>query len=712
VDGVLLLIVAVGTAFIAYWTLQMTQWAFMTDEMLYVKLATGYADTFSPVPQIRGEYFGQFTWLYPLVLAPVVGALPTPEAFRVAHGLNALLIASTAIPVFRLAVAAGATRIAGYAAAATAVVLPWVVHAGFLMTESVAYPAFAWAVLAMHAAIVAPSRRNIALACVALFVAAGARTQFVLLAAAFPAVGLVHAARWELRQGGGPLLSRLASALTRPVARHPALTAVAGAATLAAVIVALSGRAPELIGTYGAALEGDLVPSGLGESMRLHGAALLIGLGVAPMVGGVAFSAAELVRPSSPQAHALALLLAILTIVFVASAASVNIREIAGQVQERYAFYLAAPFLAACAVALSAARPPGLVALAVGAAVGAWLALSFVEMSAVNYSYVKPFHAVIEGRARQIAGLGPEPVLVSAAIASAILLAAARRPRWRTALTVAFFLPVALYCAVSTAYNFEKLTAPARAEANVLGLSGKPRLDRGQDWVDDAIGAGETVAMLATPVGDVAASRRTWWDVEFWNKSVNRMIAVEPAWRDTGFPTMERTIDPETGLLEPRTEVGYAVVATGDKRFRPAGRPVAARGGLELMQVDTPMRAEWLVSGTDPDGWSLPEAPPTVRVFAPRGGRRRALRVRLDLLAPPMGNGPRAARLTGGARRAAAEVPSDGGGSVATTACFEGGAPVDLALHVAGTSPLPGGQLVGLAIVGVHVDPADGGCSA
>src|SRR5438128_4447724 len=95
-------IVVAATAFYSYWVLRDAEWAVMPDELLYVKLALHLGDTLSPVPAVREHYYGQFTLLYPALTTPLFHFFETPFAFRAAHALNALLMASTAIPVYPL----------------------------------------------------------------------------------------------------------------------------------------------------------------------------------------------------------------------------------------------------------------------------------------------------------------------------------------------------------------------------------------------------------------------------------------------------------------------------------------------------------------------------------------------------------------------------------------------------------------------------------
>ena len=163
----------------------------MTDELLYAKLATSIADTGSPLPQVHGTSIAVYNQLYPLLIAPLYGALSAPEAFRAAHVLNAFLMTSAVFPAYLLGRQV-LSRPWAFAAAGLSVLVPWMVLTGFLMTESAAYPAFLWAVLGLQLAIAAPSSRRDLLAVAALGFAVLARTQFAVLVVVLPLAILAH----------------------------------------------------------------------------------------------------------------------------------------------------------------------------------------------------------------------------------------------------------------------------------------------------------------------------------------------------------------------------------------------------------------------------------------------------------------------------------------------------------------------------------------
>ena len=166
-------------------------WSVMTDELLYAKLATAIADTGSPLPSVHGLSIEVYSQLYPLLLAPLFGALNPPEAFRAAHVLNAFVMASAVFPAYLLARQV-VNRAWSLAVAALNVLVPWMILAAFVMTEVVAYPVFLWALLALQLAVAEPSRRRDLLSAGAIALALAARTQFVALALVLPLSIVIH----------------------------------------------------------------------------------------------------------------------------------------------------------------------------------------------------------------------------------------------------------------------------------------------------------------------------------------------------------------------------------------------------------------------------------------------------------------------------------------------------------------------------------------
>jgi hypothetical protein len=220
-------------------------------------------------------------------LRPLFDGTLVPNGLRDAHVLNAFVMSSAAIPAFLLARrVTNGSRLA-YVVAVLTVCLPWIALASFLMTEAAAYPAFLWAILALHNAAIAPRARNDALLLVAIGVAILARTQFAVLLVIVPlALLLDHFAPRRL------------------VSEHRVLAAVYAALAVAAVILAATGNLSRALGTYSVTAEGNVTPSGMPRSLLEHVAPLGLGVGVVPFVLGGAWFACVGRRGNAPVRNA------------------------------------------------------------------------------------------------------------------------------------------------------------------------------------------------------------------------------------------------------------------------------------------------------------------------------------------------------------------------------------------------------------------------
>src|SRR4029077_10483544 len=131
--------------------------------------------------------------LYPVLVAPAFRFGTLPHDLWAAHALDAWIMSSACIPAFLLARRASPARWVAYTVAVLSVAMPWIVLSSFLLTEVAAYPAFLWAVWAMARAVEAKRWRADLLALVLIVVALLARTQLIVLAAAFPVAVLLEA---------------------------------------------------------------------------------------------------------------------------------------------------------------------------------------------------------------------------------------------------------------------------------------------------------------------------------------------------------------------------------------------------------------------------------------------------------------------------------------------------------------------------------------
>ena len=151
------------------------------DELVYWELARslGESGRFS----IGGEPVAVWSYgpLYPLVIAPVhafAGSLV--DAYAATKALNALLMSLAALPAYFLARRVLSAR-GSLAVAALSVLVPSAVYTTRIMAESLSYPVFLSAMLAIVAALERPSAGRQLLALTAIGVAALSRFQMIVL---------------------------------------------------------------------------------------------------------------------------------------------------------------------------------------------------------------------------------------------------------------------------------------------------------------------------------------------------------------------------------------------------------------------------------------------------------------------------------------------------------------------------------------------------
>ena len=580
---------------LAILTTRVVDWYVMTDEMLYERLAISIAQLHSPLPHIHGELIGNVNQLYPLLLAPLFDGTLVPSGLRDAHVLNAFVMSSAAIPAFLLARRVTNGSRLSYVVAVLTVCLPWIVLASFVMTESVAYPAFLWAILALHNAAIAPRARNDALLLVAIGVAILARTQFAVLLAIVP-VAL--------------LLDRPAP--RRVVSAHRLLAAAYAVLAVVGIVLAATGNLSRALGTYSVTAQGNVAPSGMPRSLLEHIAPLGLGMGIVPFVLGVAWLLASVVQERTRAQRAFASITGVAVVALLLEVTSYDLRFGAGRLHDRYLFYVV-PLLLVAFVAMLLERTWHRWAIV---ASGALLALAFAFVPVIRFgkfnvdSPVTYLNEALLG----IGGSesGAELFLSFLAIAVMLLLLAGRRVAIGLAALAIVLAPVQTAAAFTRLFEHD-------------GTSGRPlTLDQSVvfDWLDRKIGTGGTVTMVPYPFLYAAYWDNVgyWWNVEFWNASVRRAAVYDGAFTGTPetFPTTTLSFDRTTGRanVSPSNYVAQAVAET---RFGLAGKVIDEDRGVELIRAVRPWRAQWLALDLYRDGWTIPRVNGTIRVFAMPG---------------------------------------------------------------------------------------------
>jgi hypothetical protein len=599
VNRALIALVLLAGGALAVLTSYARDWVVMTDELQYAKLATHIGQTLSPVPTLRGVHVSSYAQVYPLLISPFYGFLSAPSAFRATHVLNALLFASAGVPVYLLAREVGLGQRWRLVCVALALVLPWNVETAFVLTESAAYPVFCWTSLALVRAVGASSARRDAIALVALVVAFFTRTQFLALAGVLPLVVLLHDGRSSVR-------------------RHRVLAYVYGVGVLAAIVVQVTGGADRLLGNYAVTAQGSIVPWKAIEFAGAHIDLVAVGIGILPLLLGGAWIVENAWRRSPFALYAL-----VTIIVLTLETSSYDARfggGLAG-IRSRYLFYVAPLLLVATTRLLEERRVPR----AALAGVTSFFAITVLVLDFPRIAglYVDEPAAVLNDIVQDSGGVA------FVALAAIVLALAIAVPRWSArALAVAAVAFIFAASLATSALTWSRLLGgngpSGRPVQGVHGLV--------LDWVDRVLPSGARTAIIPYVVAPGWSHAAVlWWDVEFWNRSVERVYVVDGHWEYAPFPDSELRPDPTTGVIHgTKNEPEYVVAAAADARMRLAGESVGRNYDLDILKVERPYRVLWRSRGLDPDGWIIVGRPASIRVFSAPGHNTE--RVGLDVL--------------------------------------------------------------------------------
>jgi len=610
---------------------------FQQDEGLYLHQARYIASHFPSALWAPGIYVRGIQRLDPLLLAAPFAVMRGPGAFELDRVLQCVLFASTAVPVFLMARGAGLGRPASHLAAVLAIVVPWGVVSGSFLSESAAYPAYAWSLYTVWLTAVRPSSAHTLLAVLAIAVAILSRTAMLALAPLLPLAVLWQESRWE-PAGGGPL-RRVRGLAGRLWGRHRLLSA----ACTVAIVVYLADRLgafpnglQTITGEYGLPNAGPL--NLLLDRYRGYLSRAAVGTGFLALAVGLGWALRTLVRPREQARHALA-------VVCVLGLGCMLLSLLSAGGDERYILYAAVPIALMFAAGLRERAGFGVVlgALAVDLLIAgaSWPELSnpydfFTYPAGIFYRRVLLRHLSGHGlpiRAEYLVEVG---VLV---VALAWLLAA-RRERFAKPASALLGVGVLALCSLQTGYALEKY---------VKGPGAGPGAGA-RSWVDEHVPAGARIGALAVSLGESSFYVPVWEDTEYWNTSVSLdvsfgnpgalpfplgsepvLLAIQP---DSGLisavsgPSMTTPVEPPAYMLVP---------LQGTNRIVLAGKVVAQSAylPLELMRISHPARALWSLNGTSVEGFltSGMEASATVYSGA-LAGRARSC-ASFSLIAPP-----------------------------------------------------------------------------
>ena len=624
-----------GALSLSVLTGRVTNWFVMTDELVYERLAISIARSGSPVPRVHGTFVRSLDQLYPLLISPFFRHGTVASDLRDVHVFGAWAMSSALVPAFLLARRVTGRSSLAYLVAIASVATPWLIYSPFVLTETVAYPAFIWALFLMQRCLAAPSPGADVLALLSIVVAFLARTELVALAAALPIALIAQ----RLSLGVPRDRAALRSVATWLARTHPVLVATYVALLVAAAAYAATGGRLLGLSVYGQEIHGGLDPARLGQAFVAHLADLAFGLGILPLVVGLGWLLANVLGTTSREWHAFACLGSTVVAVVVIETARYDL-GIGTVIYDRYLFY-AVPIVLlgfACATIDRAPRwslgiPAALVCLGFSVQLQAPFTWSTppgaVDGDSPIAIYYHPFVKLAGSTG------GARAVLAALTIAVTIGYALATRRVRRARLVGALLLVVvATGLAASTAYVFVRLF---HSDFEAHPLTGPQPSSLG--WVDQAVGPRAAVTEIPYDVStDYLVSLDYWRNLEFWNKSVTRDAEFPSTEEFAGtgiwFPKLLLSVNERTGAVggSPTT---FVVQSVNESRFRIAGNVQVQTQQALLIDAPRPWRLSWMTFGLDDDGWLRPRAPARLRVFSLANQKgSRILDLSLQIQAP------------------------------------------------------------------------------
>ena len=548
-----------------------------TDELQLTQLARAIAETGHPAR--LGEPYGPAS-LVAYVLAPVWWLGSTSSAYATAKVLLVLAMTATVFPAYGLARMV-VPRWYALAAAAAAVAAPALTYAPILVEEPLAYPLSTLALWLIARLLARPTWGRLAAAAVACVAGVLTRTQLAVLLAVL-AIGLLWLA-WESEPG-----RRWRSTWGR--------WDWAGAVTLAiGAVLAFSAEMGQLSTSW---RNTTFIYKGrIFDHASWAIGALAIGIGVLPLMIGLAALARPKAEARDPQTRAFVVTAAAALTAFIwyAGIKGAYLSTVfATYVYERNVIYLAPVLFAAMALAL--ARGIGRAWAIAIAAVATVYVVNAVPI-VLQYPYYEAHGlAILAFANRELAWSDGkiDGVLLAISLVAVGLAIVLRtlRPGSR-ALTV-FAIAAGI---VVVSWSMTTQVYAARGE-RTLSRQVARNLATPYNWVDTATG-GKSVVILGQQISDPTGV----WLTEFFNRSIKKIWSLDGTAANVGAPILTPDLDATDGTLTPNPETAYALAVNGVRIRAPV---VDRRGSSVLYRLDgKPIQLEDALIGRESDGWMI-----------------------------------------------------------------------------------------------------------
>jgi hypothetical protein len=465
------------------------------------------------------------------------------------------------------------------AAAAGATAAPALAYSPILVEEPLAYPLATLGMWLIARAFVEPGWMRVAVALVACAAATLTRTQLSILFAVFALGALWYA--WQSERA-----REWRSTWTGWDWAGAVALSVGIAVAFSAFLGHRSRSWRETTGYY---------RDRIFEHASWAAGALAIGIGILPVIAGVAALARPRGEPRDPQTRAFVVTSASALVVFLAytgiKGAFIS-TVFSTLVVERNLIYLCPVLFAGTALAI--ARGVGRWwAIAVAAVVTLYV-VTAVPLRLNEYPYYEAHGLSIAALAnRELSwpeGKIEDALVVASLVAVAAVLALAIVRRGSTAFAVvagAAAVAVLSWTLTSEVYAAEGERILSRQMARSLPAP--------YDWVDEATDGG-SVVMLGQQIADPNGV----YLIEFFNRSVEKVWSL-----DGSAPGPGAILTPDLaaidGTLTPAPGTEYALALNGVELQAPI---VARNGGATLYRIDgKPLKLASGVTGVDTDGW-------------------------------------------------------------------------------------------------------------
>jgi hypothetical protein len=545
-----------------------------TDELELTQLARSIAETGEPARRGEANWSGSIAaWL----MAPAWLIDDAQSAYDTAKFIGVVVMTAAAFPAYGLARMVVSRWPALFAAVAT-IAIPAFMYSALLLEEPYAYFVSTLALYLIARALVKRTPAAVVAALAVCAIAPFVRVQLAVLPVvfAFAALGLAWrsapARRWRRSWSTWDWVGTVALTVGLLVVLNEALSHLSFSWLVA------TRHYKERMLEYG----------------LWAGGAFAIGLGILPVLAGLASLARPRGEESSPARRAFVAVFVSALVAFgfyTAVKAAYLSTVFATRVAERNLVYLAPLFFVATAIWLERPRLRVAALAAATAATGVLLAVTPIQL---DYPYFEaPGFSILAEANRdfELPQRTLETLLLVALGVSALLLLVPRLLARRPAGLTAFTTGVALLVLAWNITGQQAASAGSRSNADQFLAS----FPDPPDWLDQTTN-GRSTLFLGQRVYDANGI----WMLEFWNRSLRYVWSLDGTAPGPGRTNTPNVASVKGDLQQQLGDIGYVLADTG---IEVAGSVAARQGSWTLYETEYPVRLSKSVEGIYADGW-------------------------------------------------------------------------------------------------------------